>query len=130
MRPMQEKTIFQKIIDREIPAHIVYEDEHFIVFLDIHPRGPGHSQVVPKHVFRWVWDVPTDRSTSPNIGEYFALVQKIALAQKKAFDVECIRSNIAGEEVPHAHIWVWPEGAIEDPMDFGGNAEKIRKALL
>lgn len=116
------KTIFQKIIDREIPAHIVYEDDNFIVFLDIHPEAPGHCQVVPKEPYRWVWD-------HPDIGAYFTIVQKIALAQRTAFNVELIRSNVYGDEVPHAHVWVWPLNAAGDPQDFEGNAEKIREAL-
>lgn len=94
--------IFCKIVEKKIPAHVVYEDDKFLAFLDIHPRGPGHAQVIPKVHYRWVWDVP-------NTSEYFEVVKKIALAQKKAFSAEIVRSQIYGEEVPHAHIWVWPE---------------------
>ncbi len=115
-------TIFEKIIAREIPAHIIYEDDSYIAFLDIHPKAAGHTLVVPKTPYRWVWD-------TPNIGEYFELVQKIALAQKKAFDVECVLSHVYGEEVPHAHVHLWPENAQEDPQDFEGNAEKLRTVL-
>ncbi len=126
---MNEKTIFQKIIDRDISAHIVYEDADFIVFLDIHPRNAGHCQVVPKKVFRWVWDLPTDRTASPNIASYFELVHTVANAQREAFHTECIRINVAGEEVPHAHVWVWPEHATEDPLNFVEHAEKLFKIL-
>ena len=45
---MAEKTIFQKIIDREIPASIVYEDEHCLAFKDINPQAPTHLLLVPK----------------------------------------------------------------------------------
>lgn len=63
----------------------------------------------------------------PNVGEYFEVVKKIATAQKKAFKTEFVLSKIIGEEVPHAHIWVYPgEKTIGDKKDFVGNAEKIK----
>ena len=114
--------IFCKIVSGEIPAYKVYEDENFLAFLDINPRGVGHVQVISKDHYRWVWQVP-------NGGEYFEIVKKIALAQQKAFNTDMIRSQIFGEDVPHAHIWVFPHSAEGDKNDFEGNAEKIRKNL-
>ncbi|HAO64799.1 TPA: HIT family protein [Candidatus Taylorbacteria bacterium] len=96
-----ENCIFCKIVNGQTPSHPVYEDEKFLAFLDIRPQSPGHTLVIPKEHFRWVWDVP-------NIGEYFEIVKRIALAQKKAFDVEQVICKIVGEEVPHAHIWLIP----------------------
>lgn len=94
-----------------------------MAFLDIRPISPGHTLVVPKKHYRWVWDVA-------NIGEYFEVVKKIALAQKKAFDTDFVLSKIVGEEVPHAHIWIYPDQNISgDKNDFIGNAGKIRRAL-
>ena len=55
---LMKDCIFCKIVSKEIPAHIVYEDGDFMVFLDIHPHTPGHVQVIPKQHVRWVWDVP------------------------------------------------------------------------
>lgn len=118
-----ENCIFCKIVSGEIPAHKVYEDNEFLAFLDIHPQTPGHTQVIPKQHHRWVWDVP-------NIGKYFEVVQKIALAQRKAFGTDWILSRIIGDEVEHAHIWVFPsDEATGDKNDFAANAEKIRNAL-
>jgi len=118
-----EDCIFCKIVRGEIPAHKVYEDEHFLAFLDIHPQSPGHVQVIPKEHYRWVWDVP-------NVGGYFEVVRKIAQAQQKAFGTEWILSRIIGDEVPHAHIWVFPsDEAIGDKNDVVKNAEKIKEAL-
>ena len=119
-----ENCIFCKIVSGEIPAHKVYEDEDFLAFLDIHPWEPGKTQVIPKHHYRWVWDVP-------NVGDYFELVRKIAKAQQKAFGTEWILSKVVGEEVPHAHIWVYPSNEAKgDKNDFAGNAEKLRQALV
>ncbi len=118
-----ENCIFCKIIKKEIPAEIVYEDKDFVAFLDINPQSPGHCQVIPKKHVRWVWDCE-------NVGAYFETAKRIALAQRKAFDTEFILSRIVGDEVPHAHIWVFPNREIHgDPKDFKGNAEKIRTSL-
>ena len=115
--------IFCKIVSKEIPSNIVYEDEKFLAFLDIRPLGPGHTQVIPKKHHRYVWDVP-------NAGEYFEVVRKIALAQKKAFGADIVRSQIYGEEVYHAHIWVWPELENDGTeKDFEGHKQKIIDAL-
>lgn len=115
--------IFCKIVAGEIPAHKVYEDERFLAFLDIHPQSPGHVQVIPKEHVRWVWDVP-------QAGEYFEVAQKIAKAQQKAFNTEWILSKTVGDEVEHAHLWVFPNDKVKgDKNDLEGNAEKIRRAL-
>jgi len=122
--------IFCKIVAKEIPAHIVYEDDNFLAFLDIHPQSPGHTQVIPKEHYRWVWDIPQDQTISGNIGDYFRVVQKIALAQKKVFGIDFVRSKVFGDEVPHAHIWVFPDIKGKDNKeDFEENAEKIRNEL-
>ena len=116
--------IFCKIVAGEIPSEKVYEDDAFVAFLDIHPQSPGHVQVIPKEHYRWVWDVP-------NIGTYFEVVQKVAKAQQKAFDTEWILSKIVGDEVEHAHIWVFPnDTVVGDKNELSVNAEKIRQALV
>ena len=115
--------IFCKIVRSEIPSYKVYEDENFLAFLDIHPQSTGHTQVIPKEHYRWVWDIP-------NAGEFFEVVKKIALAQRKAFYTDFILSKIIGDEVPHAHIWVFPSSDIPgNPTDFESNASKIREFL-
>lgn len=116
--------IFCKIVKGEIPSYKVYEDENFLAFLDINPQSVGHTQIIPKKHYRFVWDVP-------NAGEYFEVAKKVALAQKKAFGQETIFCKIMGNEVYHAHIWVFPmpEGASGDKSDLKNNAEKIKANL-
>jgi len=116
--------IFCKIVKKEIPAHIVYDDEDFLAFLSIDPRSPGHTLVIPKKHYRWVWDVP-------EVGKYFEVARKIALAQQKAFKQDAIWSQVVGEEVPHAHIWVFPhpKETPGDKMDFETNKKKIVENL-
>ena len=119
-----ENCIFCKIVKGEIPSHKIYEDNDFLAFLDIRPESPGHALVIPKKHYRWVWDVPS-------AGEYFEVVKKIALTQQKDFGTEQILSKVVGEEVPHAHIWVFPfpPTTTGDKKDFPGNAEKIKANL-
>jgi histidine triad (HIT) family protein len=118
----EQDCIFCKIAKGEIPCTQIYEDENFLAFLDIHPLASGHTQIIPKKHYRWVWDVP-------NAGEYFEVARKIALAQKKAFGADTIRSQIYGDEVPHAHIWVWPANLTAEEKDLKKNAQKIIEAL-
>ncbi len=115
--------IFCKIVAGEIPYHKIYEDADFLAFLDINPLAPGHALVIPKQHYRWVWDVP-------NAGAYFEAVKKVALAQKKAFVTDFVLSKIVGEDVPHAHIWVYPDSTVAgDKKDFARNAGLIKTAL-
>ena len=118
-----ENCIFCKIVSGEIPAIKIYEDDNFLAFLDIHPQAPGHAQVIPKTHYRWVWDVP-------DVGEYFEVVRKIANAQQKAFGTDWVLSKMVGDEVTHAHIWVFPSNEAKgDRNNIIGNAEKIRAQL-
>ena len=116
--------IFCNIIAKKIPAEIVYEDDLFLAFLDIRPQSPGHTLVIPKKHHRWVWDVK-------EAGHYFEVAQKIALAQKQAFECESVLSKIVGEEVPHAHIWVFPhpEEAVGDKNNIKENAKLLRNTI-
>ena len=116
--------LFCKIIKGKIPSSKVYEDDEHLAFLDIRPLSPGHAVVIPKKHYRWVWDVP-------EVGAYFETTRKIAVAIQKSFGTDAVVSKIIGEEVPHAHICLFPEPkeAQGDKNDFAGNAEKIRAQL-
>lgn len=133
---MNHNCIFCKIAGHEISAKIVYEDEDFMAFLDINPVNPGHTLVIPKKHYRWVWDVP-------NIDRYYLAVQKVALALKKVFETDWIVSAVFGEEIDHAHIWLVPRfandghGGALDPSNrkkitekkLNEIAEKIRQKI-
>ncbi len=115
--------IFCKIIAGEIPATKVFEDEKFLAFLDIRPQSPGHTLVIPKAHYRWVWDVPETET-------YFGIAAKIARAQQKAFGNDAVWAKVMGDEIPHAHIWVFPHVETKgDKNDFESNAVKIRAEL-
>ena len=93
--------IFCKISSHEIPSNIVFENENFLAFLDIRPLNPGHTLVIPRKHYRWVWDVPIP-------GLYFEVVTRIAKALQKVMKTEWIASEIAGMGVHHAHIHLIP----------------------
>ncbi|MEM9336976.1 MAG: HIT family protein [Patescibacteria group bacterium] len=107
-------TIFQKIIDREIPADIVYEDEHTLAFLDINPTNKGHALVIPKQAFENVFDADIDL-----FAEMAATAVRVSRAIKSALNadgVNLIMNNgeHAGQEVFHAHIHVVPRFKNDD----------------
>lgn len=122
-----EDCIFCKIVANEVPNERVYEDDSYIAFLDIvKPLSPGHILVVPKKHYRFVWDVP-----ETEFGAYMAAVHKLARALQGTFDTDMVLSKVIGEEVPHAHVWLFPspDKAEGDKNDFKGNAKKIKNAL-
>ncbi len=98
---MSEKTIFKKIIDNELPAYKIYEDTHFLIFLDAYPASPGHTLIIPKEEIRFVWDVD-------QYDEYLRMAKKMALAHREVFNTEMIFMDVRGDEVPHAHIHIRP----------------------
>lgn len=80
-------------------------------------------QIIPKEHYRWVWD-------SKNIDEYFILVQKLAKVLQKTYGQDMIRSQIYGDEVEHAHVWLWPELPHDGTeKDFEAHAQKIKSHL-
>jgi histidine triad (HIT) family protein len=107
----------------EIPSHTIYETDDFLAFLDINPSSPGHAQVIPKKHYRWVWDVP-------NAGDYFEAAKIVALAERRVWKTDWVLSKIVGDEIEHAHIWVYPHRDVAgDPSNFVENARLLRAAL-
>ncbi len=102
------ETIFEKIIAREIPADIIYEDDTVVSFLDIRPIVKGHALVVPRKKYINVYDIEPDV-----FGHMIQVAQKVAIAQKKitgAKGATILMNNEheGGQEVFHAHIHVIP----------------------
>jgi histidine triad (HIT) family protein len=93
--------IFCKIVKGKLPCYKVYDDDNFLAFLDIFPLAEGHTLVIPKKHYRWVWDVE-------NIGEYFTVCQTVAHTFQKTSGVELVVSMTIGNEVPHPHIHLVP----------------------
>jgi histidine triad (HIT) family protein len=112
-----EKSVFQRIIDREIPAKIVYEDDLCLAFEDIHPQAPTHLIVIPKKAIASVDDVSeADREI---VGHLFLAMRRIAekLGLKDGYRVVTNCGRDAGQEVMHLHFhmlagrrFTWPPG--------------------
>lgn len=102
-------SIFTKIINREIPAFIVAEDDHFIAFLDIMPLVKGHLLVVPKKEVDYIFDLEDDVLTDLHL-----FAKKVARAQEKVIPCERIGLTVIGLEVPHVHIHLIPLNSMDD----------------
>ena len=131
--------IFARILRGELPAHRVYEDDKALAFLDIMPRAPGHTLIIPKNPARNLLDVaPADLAHVAQVS------QRIARAGMKAFaadgiTVQQFNESAGGQVVFHLHVHVMPRfegvalrphtGAMEKNEVLASNAEKIREAL-
>lgn len=114
---MATKTIFRRIIDREIPATIVFEDEHCLAFQDVNPQAPTHVLVIPKK------DIPSLAALQPAdhavVGHLLMVISRLAadLHLDRGFRVVCNSGPEAGQTVEHLHFhllggrpMLWPPG--------------------
>jgi histidine triad (HIT) family protein len=131
--------IFAKILRGELPCYKVYEDDKALAFLDIMPRTPGHTLVLPKSPARNLLDVDPD-----DLAHVAKVAQKIAKASLKAFGAEGVtvqqfNESAGGQVVFHLHVHVVPRksGAAmkppasekEKPEVLAEHAEKLKAAL-
>jgi histidine triad (HIT) family protein len=130
---MEEKTIFEKIIDGEIPATKVYESDKFLAFLDIQPKAFGHTLLIPKKKVVWMYD-----SEDKDISDIFIKAKELMLAIKEGLSCDYVELRIVGEEVPHFHIHLIPrlftDGQLErksydSPEQMSEYADKIKESL-
>jgi histidine triad (HIT) family protein len=115
-----ERSIFTKIINREIPADIIFENEAVIAFLTIEPITAGHTLVVPKVAFRNIFDA--DEKLLSDMMSVAKLISTALVAAGLADGVNLIMNNgaSAGQEVFHAHLHIVPriqdDHALVTPM--------------
>lgn len=102
-------SIFTKIINREIPGHIVAENDNYIAFLDINPLVEGHVLVVPKQETDYIFDLEDDVLSGLHL-----FAKKVAKAIDKS--IKCTRVGVAviGLEVPHVHVHLVPMNSMDD----------------
>ena len=104
---MEENCIFCKIINKEIPSTVVYEDEEILAFKDINPAAPVHILVIPKKHVKSV--IELKESDEALIGKIFTVINKIAKEQgvdKSGFRVVTNCGEDAGQEVGHLHLHI------------------------
>jgi histidine triad (HIT) family protein len=114
---MLKDNLFQKIIDRQVRADIVFEDERCLAFRDIHPQAPVHVLLIPKKV------IPTHADLTEADGELIGhlhlvaaqLARQLGLADGYRLVVNC--QDLGGQTVPHLHMHIlggrqmnWPPG--------------------
>jgi histidine triad (HIT) family protein len=102
-------SIFTRIINREIPGHIVAENDTFIAFLDVMPLVHGHVLVVPKQEVDYIFDL--DDATLSGL---IVFAKKVAVAIKKAVPCKRIGIAVIGLEVPHTHVHLVPMNSVGD----------------
>ncbi|CAN5637811.1 HIT family protein [soil metagenome] len=107
-------TLFTKIINRELPGRFVYEDDEFVAFLTIAPVTQGHTLVVPRAEIDQWQDIDAGV-----FGRLMALSQRIGGAVTTAFNADRAGLLIAGLEVPHLHVHVFPAYTMGD-FDISG----------
>lgn len=102
-------SLFTKIINREIPGHIVAEDDQFIAFLDIMPLVNGHTLVVPKKEIDYIFD-----HDDKTLSEMMVFAKKVAKAIKKTIACKRVGVAVIGLEVPHTHVHLVPMNSMDD----------------
>ena len=102
-------SIFSKIVNGDVPAHIVAEDKKNLAFLDIFPLAKGHVLVIPKKETDCIFDIASDEYM-----ELWKFAQKIAKGMDKVIPCERIGVAVIGLEVPHAHIHLIPLNNVSD----------------
>ncbi|MBK8292209.1 MAG: HIT family protein [Flammeovirgaceae bacterium] len=102
-------SIFTKIINREIPGHIVAEDDRFIAFLDVMPLVEGHTLIVPKKEIDYIFDF--DDTT---LADMTVFAKRVAIAIKQVVPCKRIGVAVIGLEVPHTHIHLVPMNTMGD----------------
>lgn len=129
-------SIFTKIINREIPGHLVAEDDQFIAFLDITPLVIGHTLVVPKKEVDYIFDLEDDLLSAMNV-----FAKRVAKGVKKAVPCKRIGVAVIGLEVPHTHMHLVPMNTANDlnftqpkltptQEQLAAVAKSIREALV
>ncbi len=111
MAAYDPNNVFAKILRGELPAHKVYEDDRAFAFLDIMPRSPGHTLVIPKAPARNILDVAPD-----DLAHVMKVAQKIAKAGMTVFSadgvtVQQFSESAGGQVVFHLHVHVMPRVA-------------------
>lgn len=114
---MTDKTIFQKIMDGEIPADMLHDDEECVVIRDVNPQAPTHLLVIPKKLIPRISEGSQEDQTL--LGHLLLVAKKVAREEElvEGFRIVVNNGPAGGESVPHLHVHVlggrqmeWPPG--------------------
>ena len=105
------ESIFTKIINREIPAHFIYEDNDCVVILDKFPAVKGQSLVIPKKEIDYAFDLDDDTYL-----HLFEVAKEVGTASDKALNAARTCLVVEGFDVPHVHIKIYPMASTEKAL--------------
>lgn len=121
---MQEPSLFTRIINGEIPAYKIFENDRVIAFLDLHPQNEGHTLVVPKIQVDQIWEL------SDNDYEYlWGVVRKIGSHIQEVIQSPRVGIVVEGFGVPHVHVHLVPIYHGNDLKKQQNEGEPDHKAL-
>lgn len=95
--------IFCKIVAKEIPSFVVYEDDTILALLDINPVHKGHVLVMPKEHYHWMQDVPDDL-----LAQATSVCKKLMRAMRSGLGIDYVQISVVGRDIPHFHIHLIP----------------------
>ncbi len=102
-------SVFTKIINGEIPAYKIAENEKFLAFFDVNPNAKGHTLCIPKQEINKIFDMDADL-----YGELMQFSRKIAIALEKAVPCKRVGMAVIGLEVPHVHVHLIPLNEMDE----------------
>ena len=117
-------SIFTKIVQGEIPANKVAEDEKFLAFLDISPVAKGHTLVIPKKEVDYLFDLDDELYTGLQL-----FAKKVAVGLKKAVLCQKVGVLVLGLEVAHAHIHLIPMQDEADVLNFSDKVDMTKEEM-
>jgi histidine triad (HIT) family protein len=119
-----QNCIFCSVVAGKIPSSRIYEDPDYLAFMDVFPRAKGHTLVIPKKHYRWVYDIP-------QFGAYWEAAKKVASAVQNVTQADYVSFVTMGEEVPHAHIHILPQknGEQTAAISFGKTIEQSKQEI-
>jgi pantetheine-phosphate adenylyltransferase len=101
------RCIFCKIVEGKIDCLKIFENKKFLAFLDKFPRNPGHTLLIPKKHFKWIWEIPY-------LDDYFKTAKRIVKALQNSFNTDWVIAPILGDEIHHAHLHLIPRWRGDD----------------
>lgn len=119
------KTLFERLIEKELPCHAVYEDAHVFAFLDIAPRSPGHLLLVPKEPAATM-DLLSDTAAAA-LGRVLPRLCRAVMAASGAAAYNVLQNNgaMANQEVPHVHIHIIPRRHKDEGLVMTGSTSAL-----
>ena len=105
-------SLFTRIVQGEIPAHVILEDENYFAFLDVFPLVEGHVLVIPKKEVDYLFELDDE-----TLAGLFIFAKRVAKAVGKAIPCRKVGVSVIGLEVPHAHVHLVPLQQVDD-MNF------------